>query len=147
MKKGVSISKKKSIPLIGGSYDFVDYVDMPSGTYTDDNIDYYGTDWAVMEDYDNIAEDHCGATTATNIALYYANLGHTNLKKNNSVDDTFVDLHSRIGDGPAPFIASDLKAYASDRGYTMTSSLVSTYNGLKTATQNDKACGVLLLRL
>ena len=147
-EKRYAYLKNNKALLIGGSSSmtnaFVAISDMPSGQYTHDEIPYGDTTWAVMEDYELIANDHCGATAATNIALYYAERGYTDLKKNDSIDDTFTDLHLRIGDGPAPFIASDLKDYATDQGYTMTSSLVGTYSGLKTATLNNKACGVLV---
>ena len=117
---------------------------MPSGAYSSGYIPFGGTTWAVMSDYNSIANNHCGATAATNISLYYAKRGYTNLKKNNSIYDTFVDLHGRIGNGPAMTIASDLKDYASNQGYTMKSSSVSSFSGLKTATSNNRPCGVLL---
>jgi hypothetical protein len=128
----------------GGSYNFIDWNSMPSGTYSSGYIPFGGTTWAVMSNYNSIANNHCGATAATNISLYYAHRGYSNLKKNGSIYDTFVDLHGRIGNGPAMTIASDLKDYASDQGYNMKSSSVGSFSGLKTATTNDRPCGVLL---
>jgi hypothetical protein len=139
---------KEKIEDIGGSaingYDFILIGSMPMTTYTHDSISFFGTDWTKMIYYKYIAKDHCGATAATNIALYYTQDGYTNLKKNNSTYDTFVDLHSRIGNGPVSQFSSDLMSYAYSRGYSMTYSNINFFSGLKTATADDHPCGVLV---
>lgn len=138
--------------LMGGSYDFIDWDSMPSGSYSSDWLPFLGTTWAVMSDYDGkrnpisakVISEHCGATAATNICLYFATQGYTNLKKNGSVDDTFYDLHSRTGNGPVLTIADDVESYATSRGYAIRSSLVGTYSAYKTAIGNNRPCGILL---
>jgi len=138
--------------LMSGSYDFIDWNSMPSGSYSADWLPFSGTTWAVMSNYTGktnpiskkVIDDHCGATAATNICLYFATQGYTRLKKNGSVNDTFYDLHSRTGNGPVLTIAGDVKSYATSRGTTIRSSSVASYSTYKTAISKDRPCGILL---
>ncbi|MDD2214256.1 MAG: hypothetical protein PHR21_06945 [Oscillospiraceae bacterium] len=136
----------------GGSYDFIDWNSMPSGSYSSDWLPFSGTTWAVMSNYTGktnplskkVVNDHCGATAATNLSLYFATQGYSNLKKNGSVNDTFYDLHNRTGNGPVLTIADSVSAYATSRGYTINNSSVSSYTTYKTAITNKRPCGILL---
>ncbi len=136
----------------GGTYDFIDWNSMPSGNYSSDWLPFAGTTWAVMDDYtyktnpinNKVVDDHCGATAATNLALYFATQGYSNLKKNGSVNDTFYDLHNRTGNGPVLMIAGSVSSYATSRGYTINHSSVASYSAFKTAIGNSRPCGILL---
>lgn len=128
-----------------GDYGFIDWGNMPSGAYDWDLVaNAASTDWATTSEFSSIAKDHCGATAVTNFALYFANRGHTNLKINSSVYDTFVAVHKIVGDGPVMTIADETKEYFSDRGYTLKTSSVASFSGIQTAIGNDRPCGILL---
>lgn len=128
-----------------GDYGFIDLINMPSGTYTSDTIlSATSTDWAIMDEFNSIANNHCGATAVTNLALYFAQRGKTNLKINSSRLDTFKAVHKIVGNGPVMMIAGSAKDYFKDRGYTLNYSSVGDFSGIKTATTNDRPCGILL---
>ena len=128
-----------------GDYGFIDWGDMPSGTYSYDVIaNAPSTDWATTGEFSSIAKNHCGATAVTNFALYFANRGYSNLKINSSVYDTFVAVHKIVGNGPVMTIADKAKEYFSDRGYTLKTSSVGSFSGIQTAIGNDRPCGILL---
>lgn len=128
-----------------GDYGFIDLSDMPAGDYDDDTIlKAESTDWAIMDEFEDIAENHCGATAVTNLALYFANRGHSNLKINNSRLDTFKAVHKIVGNGPVMTIAGSAKEYFKNRGYTLKYSSLGDFSGIKTATTKDRPCGILL---
>jgi hypothetical protein len=128
-----------------GDYGFIDWGDMPSGTYNWDMVaNAASTDWATTGEFSSIASNHCGATAVTNFALYFANCGYSNLKINSSVYDTFVAVHNIVGNGPVMTIADEAKEYFTDRGYTLKTSSVGSFSGIQTAIGNDRPCGILL---
>ena len=128
-----------------GDYGFIDWGDMPSGTYDWDMVaNAASTDWATTGEFSSIAKNHCGATAVTNFALYFANCGYSNLKINSSVYDTFVAVHKIVGNGPVMTIADEAKEYFTDRGYTLKTSSVGSFSGIQTAIGNDRPCGILL---
>lgn len=127
-----------------GDYGFINLKDMPSSSYVPKTIlSAKTTDWAIMDDYDDIARNHCGATTVTNLALYFAKRGNTNLTINNKLD-TFKAVHNIVGNGPSMIIAPSAKQYFKDRGYTLNYSSVRDFDGIKSAADSDNPCGVLL---
>lgn len=128
-----------------GDYGFINWDNMPAGTHTYGLIkDAATVDWATTNEFSQIANNHCGATAVTNLALYFAKRGSTNLKVNSSVYDTFVEVHNIVGDGPKFTIADEAKEYFSDRGYTLKNSSVGSFSGIKTAVGNNRPCGILL---
>lgn len=128
-----------------GDFGFFNSSDMPTGNYTSRTITQAtSVDWAVMNDYNNIASNHCGATAVTNLALYFAKRGNSNLKINNSKRDTFVAVHQIVGNGPSLTIASSAVTYFSNRGYTLNHSGVGNTSAIKTAINNNRPCGILL---
>lgn len=134
-----------AVVLSDGDYGFIDWEDMPSGSYTWDMVpNAASTDWATTGEFTAIAQNHCGATAVTNFALYFANRGYSNLKINSSVYDTFVAVHDIVGNGPVMTIADKAKTYFSNRGYTLNTSSVGDFSGIKTAIGNDRPCGILL---
>lgn len=53
-----------------GDYGFIDWGDMPSGTYDWDMVaNAASTDWATTGEFSSIAKNHCGATAVTNFAV------------------------------------------------------------------------------
>ena len=93
---------------------------MPTGGFTASTIlGASSVSWAKMGDFNSIAQNHCAATLVTNLALYFASRGKTNLKKNNSNLDTFVAVHKIVPNGPVLAITSKAVKYFSDCGYTL----------------------------
>lgn len=128
-----------------GDYGFVDWGDMPSAAYSAKTImSAYSTSWITTYDTAHIAHEHCGATAATNIALYYASCGYSNLKINNSKIDTFKAVHKIIGNGPTMMIAGGTEKYFHNRGYSLSSASVYDFDAVKNAAYNDQIQGVLL---
>ncbi|MCI6965803.1 hypothetical protein MR810_01640 [bacterium] len=126
-------------------FGFFNASDMPTGNYTSDTITAATqVDWAIMNDYNDIASRHCGATAVTNLALYFAQRGRSNLKINNSKRDTYVAVHGIVNDGPTLAIAGSATTYFSNRGYSLNHSGVGNAAAIKTATTNNRPCGILL---
>lgn len=129
-----------------GDYGFFSASEMPDGQYTDDTIQNVGSvDWAKMSDYNTIASNHCGATAVTNLALYFAENGFTNLVIDNSKDETFKAVHNIVGNGPVMMIAGHAENYFSKRGYDLNHSSVGNTSDIVTATTNERPCGILLI--
>lgn len=127
-----------------GNYGFYDWDEMPSGDCEFDVIrEWSSTDWITMGEVSDIGEDHCAATAVTNLALYFANCGYTNLKINTN-RETFAEIYSIVDKGPVMTIASQTVAYFRDRGYTLYYSMVSNFSGYKTAFANNRPCALLL---
>lgn len=126
-----------------GDYGFIDWDNMPSGSYTADTIPLSGVSWVITSDFADIANDHCGATAVTNLALYFTSKGYSNLKKGNN-RDTFIAVHDIVGDGPVMTIADKADTYFFDCGYTLNYESIGTYDSLKKAIRKDKPCGILL---
>ena len=59
---------------------------MPSGGYSEKRLPVSGVQWVQMNDYNDIAHDHCGATAATNLAMYFSNQGYFDLEKGSARD-------------------------------------------------------------
>ncbi|MBE5064029.1 hypothetical protein INF30_12270 [Lachnospiraceae bacterium DSM 108991] len=142
-QKDIIESTPHIVPYGDGDYGFINWSDMPSGSYTSDNIPYSGTSWVITGDFDDIASDHCGATAVTNLANYFANQGYSKLKKSSN-RNTFIAVHNIVGNGPVMTIADKAKKYFSNCGYTLQYSSVGTFTGIKDATKKDRPCGILL---
>lgn len=129
-----------------GDYGFIDSSKMPTGTYTHDEILYAETTiWAKMSDFNKIAENHCGATAVTNLALYFAKRGNTNLKIKDSINETFKAVHAIVGNGPTAMIAGHAVNYFSQRGYKLNYSNADTFSDIIQATKDERPCGILLI--
>ena len=130
------------------SYNFINWNNMPSGRYQFNNLANIGISssnitWAIMSDYNNIANNHCGAVCVTNMAQYFKSEGYSCTES--SLLNTFVKVHSYVGNGPVMDITSGASSYFSYKGYTLSSSGVSTFALLKSAISSDKPVGMLLL--
>ena len=88
-----------AFPTGDGDYGFIEWDDMPSGGYSEKRLPVSGVQWVQMNDYNDIAHDHCGATAATNLAMYFSNQGYFDLEKG-SARDTFIAVHNIVGNGP-----------------------------------------------
>lgn len=128
-----------------GDYGFIDWGDMPSGNFSSNTIDdASSTSWITTGETSDIANNHCGATAVTNIALYYAERGYDKLKINDSNLDTFKAVHKIVGNGPVVSITSGANKYFKDRGYSLSSSSVGSFNAVKSAVNSNQIQGVLL---
>lgn len=124
---------------------FIDWDNMPSGSYSAKTITgATSVDWAKMSDYSSYATNHCGATAVTNLALYYAYRGYSNLCIGTK-DITFYCVYNIVGKGPKMTIASDAKEYFDNCGYTLKYSTVWTFSGIKDAVSDKHPCGILLI--
>ena len=127
-----------------GGYGFLDWDQLPSGNCISDSITKAtSTTWATTGAFDSIATNHCGAVAVTNLALYFANCGYSDLKKD-TIYNTFVEVHEIVGNGPVMTIADEAKDYFSNCGYTLKSSSANNFSNIIAATTNDHPCGVLL---
>lgn len=131
-------------PYGDGDYGFIDWNQMPSGSYYSDDIPYGGIDWITTSEVSDIAKNHCGATAVTNLSLYFANRGYTKLKRATN-RDTFIAVHDVVGNGPKMTIADDAKEYFSDCGYTLYYHTSKNFDNIKAATSKDRPCGILLV--
>jgi hypothetical protein len=100
------------------------------------------TDWAITSSYSSYAKNHCGATAATNIALYLANSSPSLLINNK--DETFKAVHGVVGNGPLMTIANGLKKYAKNQEVTLKYSGASGKSGVTKAIDDEKPVGMLL---
>jgi hypothetical protein len=128
-----------------GDYGFIDSGSLPSGSYSSDTItSATSVSWAKTGDYSGIASNHCGAVAVTNLALYFAQRGYSDLKINGDKDDTFEAVHDIVGNGPVMTIADEAEEYFDDCGYNLSYSNVGTTSAYKTAINDDRPVGILL---
>ena len=125
------------------SYDFIDKEDLPAGVCHSSTLPTSGIKWAVMEDYEDIAHDHCAATSATNVIVYFDHIGY-DILENNNIDDTFETLHASVGNGPVFDFTGDLVDYCSNHGYTLGYNNYLRYSEIQDAISNDHICALLI---
>ena len=118
---------------------------MPAGEYDSDSIPCANVEWVVYNDFSNMAKDHCGAVAVTNMALYFAEQGYSNLYQG-SEEETFDAVYEIMGDGPKLTVAfeANAKEYFSDCGYTLQSNGVAGFDGIITAVHNERPIAMLL---
>lgn len=127
-----------------GIYNFIHWDNMPSGSYSAGWVPFSGVTWGTTSEFSG--EDHCGTVAAFNVIAYYARVFNTSLMKNSSRTQTFSDLYSRIGKGPALWsdVRNGLNGYVSSRGFNFHNSSVSSFSGIKTATSEQRVCMLLM---
>jgi hypothetical protein len=124
--------------------------DLPSGKYKERIIKSAASvNWAIMNDYNEIAKNHCGATAATNLALYFTRRGYTNLAVKNkkgqrSKRETFKSVHKYVKNGPQLFIARNTKKYFKKRGYNLKYSGANNLKSVKNAISKNRPVGILI---
>lgn len=129
----------------------IDWGDMPSGTYTYDDLDGCDdVDYGTTGEFDGIngADNHCGATAAFNVVTYYKEyLNEPDLYVNDDRVDTFTALHVEIGNGPVlfPGYNSGLDTYVDDRGYTYHYLAQGGYTSIKNGIDKDQMSTVLMV--
>lgn len=110
-----------------GDYGFIDFSNMPSGKYDSACVsNLSGVEWvSTGETAGSGVDNHCGAVAVTNLALFFAMRGKSNLiqgKRDPSGQyrmDTFNAVHDIVGNGPKMTIADDAVKYFKDCGYTL----------------------------
>ena len=132
-----------AFPTGDGDYGFIEWDDMPSGGYSEKRLPVSGVQWVQMNDYNDIAHDHCGATAATNLAMYFSNQGYFDLEKG-SARDTFIAVHNIVGNGPIFELSGKVEKYFSSCGYNLSCSSVAVLDTLKDALDYDHPCDLLL---
>lgn len=125
-------------------FGFINLKDMPSGEYSFGNLKYTNTSWAATKDYKHMAKNHCGAVFVTNLVLYFASIGYSNLIVDKSKDNTFAAVHRIVGNGPVITVARKAKEYFYERGYTLEYSRVVSLEDIKEAISDNQPLGVLL---
>lgn len=138
--------KKTFARRFNGNYPFLTSDVIPAADYTSYTIKgAVSVDWAIMNDYSISASDHCAATAITNLALYFAEAGYSDLKVNNCKDDTFKVIHNITGNGPVMFTAGKAEKYFSSRGYRLVHNNISTIKAAKTTMSKDRPCALMLI--
>lgn len=127
-------------------YDFlISSENMPSGTYEEDlipdilSIRPFGT----TSEFDGVngADNHCAATSAFNMVLYYRyRMG--NPIASDDREDVFTDIHERVGNGPVTPLQyrNRIKRYIeNDTSYNITvSNLTDTWTNYKNEISGDR---------
>lgn len=138
------------MPYGDGDYGFIDWGSMPTGGYTNNYLSGYNSiDWVSTSETAAYASNHCGSVAVTNLALYFAYKGKSNLKVGDRIT-TFKTVHRYVGDGPKMTIADDAVKYFRFRGYILNystdrSTLMSDrIDAENEAIDNGRPCGLLL---
>ncbi len=126
-----------------GSFNFISWGSMPSSSYDTDYLSFAGTNWADSDDYP-YSSTNCGSTAATNICMYYANEGYTELEVNNSVDDTYDAVFDYVGKGPVLNICPDWIDYVEDAGYTADIDRIYSFTSIKSHIDDEEPISLLL---
>lgn len=96
-------------PLGDGDYGFIDWNDMPSGSYNFDYLPVSNIDWITTGETSNFAKDHCGAVAVTKLAFYFE---HTNqIRFDGTRLGKFIWVHQFVGNGPKMTIAPEAKDF------------------------------------
>lgn len=131
--------------LYGKDYNFINSIDMPKGKYISKKLKNISSiDWISTSDTDTIANNHCGATAVTNMAIYYDFLGNDNLVINENKIYTFKEIHKIIGNGPVPIISIGAKKYFKTRGYNLLKYSTKSFKEIKNSIDENNILGVLL---
>lgn len=126
-------------------YGFIYESNLPSGSCLIGNIPFLrGIDWATTGEFSDIAKNHCGAVAVTNLALYFAHIGYSNLEVENSVRKTFASVQVYVPNGPVMTIADKAKKYFNWRGYTLNYSTIYNFDDIMEAINAERPCGILL---
>lgn len=136
-------NKSTFLKMPRADYRFINWNNMPSGTYISDSLNYKEINWVKTRDL-SYGINHCAAAAATNITLYYASLGYSNLIKDNSTYHTFVEIHKRIKNGPVISIASKIRQYFNKNGYELHYSKLGSFDNLKKAIGKKRPCALIL---
>ena len=132
-------------PFGDGDYGFYDWGNMPDGKYEHDTIkESTSTMWLTMDEVKDIANNHCGATAVTNLALYFRQRGNRNLKINDSKRSTFIEVHKIVGNGPKMTITENAVQYFSSRGYHLNYSDIASFFEVKRSIGKDHILAILL---
>lgn len=129
---------------------FFDLNDMPGGAHTDFCIPFENTLWLATKDLkDKNARNLCGAAAAANLAAYFINCGYSALKAG-SIEQTYREVHSIVGNGPKMTIARGAVKYFAKCGHDLhfktdrSISKKSRINFVKNAVSLGRPCGILL---
>lgn len=134
-----------TIPFGDGDYGFIPEDEMPTGHYEGQCINCDNVNWVVYDDFNDIANNHCAAVAVTNMALYFAEQGYSNLYQGSN-RLTFVDVHNILGNGPVGLVgfSGGADEYFSNCGYTLQSNGVEGFDGLVTAVKKGRPVAILL---
>lgn len=136
LNTGAVNSGTKSI--LDPEYGFLNPGEMPTASFTHDLIQKAGSiDWAVMRDYSDFAEDHCAATTITNVALYYAENGYDDLLIDGSKDRTFEEVYEIFGKGPILSLTANAQLFFSNLGYDLKHESVNNAIDIREVTEEN----------
>lgn len=131
--------------LGNGRYGFVGSKDLPDTPYLSNTISQVDEiHWLTTKDTAQMANNHCGATAVTNLAIYHmTKTNKINLTKNDRLN-LFKTIHQDIGNGPVAMIAGSAKKFFKSMGYVLTYKKVRNYYELKKAIDSDEIVGLLL---
>ena len=125
-------------------YNFIERNALPKTTYIEDELFFKSQiKWAKTNQFNHLAKNHCGAIFVTNLILYYNSVGYDNLILND-IDDTFKEVHKKVGNGPKLLLAKDAKYYFSQRGYKLAYSSFRSIESIKKSIAEKNPVGILL---
>lgn len=126
-------------------YNFIQLSDLPKGKYKSKKLSNISCiDWITTGDTEKFANNHCGATAVTNMAIYYNSLGFDNLVVNENKVETFREIHKIIGNGPVISISLGAKKYFKTKGYDLLKSYSISFKEIKKSIDENQILGVLL---
>lgn len=141
LKKTKKIVEKEIIANDYRDFNIFPESGLPSTDCKDDDIPSISLTWGTTSEFENYASDHCGATSAFNMVLYYLNRVGMPVSSSNRVS-TFKGLHNYIGNGPVLPMAyrNGIAAYVHNilgLSSPTVGSISSTWNNVITKTEED----------
>lgn len=125
-------------------YGFLYARELPEGDFIAKTIEHADeVDWAVMDEFNHIAGNHCGATAVYNMALYFSKCGLLDILQDKR-EDTFAEIYRIVGPGPKFTIAEKAKKYMAQKGCEIKHQSVKTFGDMKAAVDAGHPCGLLL---
>lgn len=128
------------------SYGIIDKDELPDFKYNDVKLDTTGIHWAVMDEFSDIAKNHCGPTFITNLAIYFQSKGYKNLLIDGDIKKTFEHIHKMTGNGPVITTARTAQKYFAQRGYKLSYRNVGSFEEIKKAINGQMPLSLLIMQ-
>lgn len=147
LEKQREIVSMSIVPYGDGDYGFIDWVNMPTASYSYDQLkaidDVIFVTTGETEEFVSGTPNHCGCVAVANLSLYYQHIGE--ISQATTPLGAFMWAYPFVGNGPKMTIAPEAKAFMYDRsGLTLNYSSVYTMSGYEDAIKNNHPLGLLL---
>ena len=128
------------------NYGIVSKKELPDFKYEDKKLDTKDIHWAIMDDFSDLAKNHCAPTFITNLAIYFQAKGYENLLIDNDIKKTFTHIHKMTGNGPVITTARTAKKYFFQRGYRLKYETVKSFSEIKKAIDDNMPISLLIMK-